>query len=1612
MPDKLAVIQGQESVKELRDIENATKNLVSTFNSLLSITEAVNKNFQSGKAKDYTNGLKNLKNITQEYANIEKELANIKLKLAQIETQKTKTVVEQNRARKEAANAAIAEARAERQQQIQSQANAGAYQKVSQEANKLKRQAKDLEAGILLLTRDFKMGLISQQQYSQELARLQGQFSLVAGKAKQLDSELKRIDANVGDRQRNVGNYQNAAMSGVKQLESQIKSMIAMYVGFQAVISGAGKLMHNNYELSDSLVDLQIRLNGNKKAADELFESLKQIDTRTSLGELVNTAAIVAKKGVAKEEIEGITKALDDYFIVAGKEAGNREEGTASIIKLISIFNEDKHITAERVTEIGTALVKLQNSGVATGAKMIDIAERIGAVRGITGVTLPQVLGFAAAIEQLGQKSEVAGTAGMQILTKILSDMPKYAKLANVSVEELRKAYSDNPFEAVVMVAQGVLKTGDFERISQDLEEVGVRGARVKGVLGDIASNADFVRKRIKDAGLAINQTGYLAETAALKQETYAATVDKIKKEFELIGDSKGFMDLLKGVSVLLMNFIKIITAIPFGIVITGITLMTAAWAYYKGAAIQAAVAAAWNNSESLLGIVRNNAAKLGLVSATAAQRAKTAAIQADTLAMNMNIASLENQIVQERFAIASIQGQIATTEAEIAAKRQQILTREAHIATLEAEIIATRQAAAAQAALNTTTKASPLGIILGLLALAIPMLGLFADNTEKAAKKTRTLAENQKELNEALDKGVKNAAEEVSHLDELYSKYNNANTSVKDRKEILKELQDYYPSYFGNLKTEKDLNDKLSSSYLELRDAIVSAARADAIRDKLKGRMAERLSRDEQLNRDVQSETELNKKLRADTKAKKVTKQRFDGGDGRSFTVEFDSSDLLIASNKRLENLKTSKANFDKSDQQEDKILLDMAYNEDKKTVKLRKDRASRLGKFSKTDDKEEKDKKDKVYTGAKLTGEQKDYINIAQSERDNDVASQKERLLSLQITQSEYYEEYMKIIQKYRDKISSFLTGKNAKEKQIEASVRRKAIEELEKANKEVYDYEKKNMDETFKMKYNTLERQSKELEDSDYLTDFDKINKLIALDSQMLRETSSFYEDQINLAQNAAQDTIELERKRDDEIGKIEDQRYARIKSLNEAVKNDIEKRYEYGKTFGSASFEEQKSVILADKKLSIAERQFRLDILDKNNQIETNKLELQRLEALQKQLSTKILINQNGVASAADFKEASDLETQIQDLKNQTKELNNQLIETLSPKDNATKDVIMGGLKDLGFNHVADQFGVMFDKIKAQTADWKDYSLMAASAVLEGLSLLSEKQKERTIADLDEQLKHSQETTEQEVGFINKRLEMLNSLESLNADQIAERNRLEDEARVYKDQQRQREKLIEAQKAKAEQKAAAQQALINGALAATMTLAQMGFIAGAIPAALALGFGIAQSIAIMSKDPVPKYFVGRSGGKAEWAWTQEKGAEIITDKNDNIKSIGSNKGAEMTWLDEGDKVYTASESKRLMNELGSEAKIGKKLFRNIVNKSLSAPQISIVNNYPDNSDAIAEKLGKRIDKSFSRYTHPTVIEVDGKVILYRGANHGQLIGYRDENGEFKSVKNDSN
>jgi len=143
----------------------------------------------------------------------------------------------------------------------------------------------------------------------------------------------------------------------------------------------------------------------------------------------------------------------------------------------------------------------------------------------------------------------------------------------------------------------------------------------------------------------------------------------------------------------------------------------------------------------------------------------------------------------------------------------------------------------------------------------------------------------------------------------------------------------------------------------------------------------------------------------------------------------------------------------------------------------------------------------------------------------------------------------------------------------------------------------------------------------------------------------------------------------------------------------------------------------------------------------------------------------------------------------------------------------------------------------------------------------------------------------------------------------------------------EQYAERKRAIARREAEAAKKLAIFNAVINTAQAITAAIANYDYTS-------AILFGIlgAAQIAMISSQEIPQYWKGTDNAPEGLAWTQEKGAEVITDKKGNVKTLGSDKGAQLTYLNKGDKVYKSHEdyinkvlSKNGISDLGSYVNI---------------------------------------------------------------------------------------
>lgn len=183
------------------------------------------------------------------------------------------------------------------------------------------------------------------------------------------------------------------------------------------------------------------------------------------------------------------------------------------------------------------------------------------------------------------------------------------------------------------------------------------------------------------------------------------------------------------------------------------------------------------------------------------------------------NIAVHASAIKTKAFAVAQGIAKAATyawtVVTQAAAVVTALFTRNLHKAKIEFKIF------------SALLKANPIGLFVASITAVVGGLALWITRTTQL-----TLA--QKQLNDIEKKAHENSLEELTTLKLLYEASQDQKHSLEERISAIKQLQEKYPDYFGNLSTEAILAGNAADEYDRLTTSILNSARAKARQEQL----------------------------------------------------------------------------------------------------------------------------------------------------------------------------------------------------------------------------------------------------------------------------------------------------------------------------------------------------------------------------------------------------------------------------------------------------------------------------------------------------------------------------------------------------------------------------------------------------------------------------------------------------------------------------------------------------------------------------------------------------------------------------------------------------------
>lgn len=261
----------------------------------------------------------------------------------------------------------------------------------------------------------------------------------------------------------------------------------------------------------------------------DLNEEFKKMDTRTSredLNKLAQEAGRLGKTSI--EDVLGFVRAADQIN-VALDDLG--DGATLTLSKLTGIFGDEAvYGTEQSLLKVGSVINELSQNCSASAPYLAQFAERMGGVGAQAGMTIPQIMGFAAVLDSNSQAVEASSTALSQVLVRMMQEPAKYAKVAGLDVTEFATKLKEDANGALIMFLETLQKAGGMDVLSPMFKDMGENGSRAIAALSTLATHIDAVKAQQEAANVAFAEGTSIGIEYDVQNNTVQAGLDKCKK--------------------------------------------------------------------------------------------------------------------------------------------------------------------------------------------------------------------------------------------------------------------------------------------------------------------------------------------------------------------------------------------------------------------------------------------------------------------------------------------------------------------------------------------------------------------------------------------------------------------------------------------------------------------------------------------------------------------------------------------------------------------------------------------------------------------------------------------------------------------------------------------------------------------------------------------------------------------------------------------------------------------------------------------------------------------------------------------------------------------------
>lgn len=680
--------------------------------------------------------------------------------------------------------------------------------RLRKELTDTKRQIREIESSTMQVEQVLsRLDRATPKELSRTLATLNRQLDYMERGSKAWNAHVEKI-RQVKAELAAVSNEVRVQEGFWARFNRTMNDWQTTIMGAAAAVTGlimAGRAAVNAYaEIDEELTNTQKYTGISREGVEELNESFKKMDTRTSRAQLNELAQEAGRLGkTTKEDVQGYVEAAD-IINVALVDLG--AGATQTIAKLSNIFGVEKMLgTKEAMLAVGSTVNVLSQNCTASKPYLVEFAQRMAGIGAQANMTIPEILAFGAVLDANGQKSEMASSALGKLAMMLFQDPAKMATQVGLEVDKFTETMKRSTSEGLVMFLERIQQMGSKDGLAvlaPLFKDLGMDGVRMSQVLSTLAAHLDEVKWQFGEANKAFREASSAGKEYELFNNTVQAGIDKAKKRVSELAIELGekLLPVMKHVYSSTSLMLRLLSAIVDFVI------------KYKGEIITLTATIVTYNVVLKATAIWQKAVNAYMVAGELITKGYTTVVKTLTaakIALRVILAKLQNNLAKQSSAMAD----------------------------------------AKMAGVSLTNGYAALAAALVVVGTAIySVIKRQIDHRKELERQRKEAQEYAKAASDLSQKTADNSAKEIAALKTLYEQAVREANSKDLRRQAAEKLQALYPAYFKNMSTEEIMVGKAKGKYDELCKSILAVAKARAAAEKIEENMKEILTMEGEL--------------------------------------------------------------------------------------------------------------------------------------------------------------------------------------------------------------------------------------------------------------------------------------------------------------------------------------------------------------------------------------------------------------------------------------------------------------------------------------------------------------------------------------------------------------------------------------------------------------------------------------------------------------------------------------------------------------------------------------------------------------------------------------------